>query len=256
MNFFHFNVQIKRILLLFLAVFLTACSQSNNTSINSSSIANIDPYEKANRRIFKFNAGLDVFLVKPVAKAYKAVTPEIVDNSVSNFFNNLDDVGSAVNSLLQAKPGPALMDTGRVLFNSTMGLGGLFDVASAFGMERYKEDFGQTLAHWGVESGPYVMLPFFGPSTVRDTTAKFTIDSLTNPSHYHDESLALFALDKLDQRADLFNDEEAFKDISDDPYSALRDLWLQRRESLIRDGKIDEKEQSDLIDELESLEDE
>ncbi len=256
MTFFHLNVMANRILVLSLALFLTACSQSNNTSTNFSSITNIDPYEKINRRIFKFNAGLDVFLVKPVAKAYKAVTPEIVDNSVSNFFNNLDDVGSAINSLLQFKPGHALMDTERVLFNSTLGLGGLFDVASVFGMERYEEDFGQTLAHWGAKSGPYVMLPFFGPSTVRDATAKFTVDSLTNPTRYHNESLAFFALDKLDQRADLFNDEEAFKNISDDPYSALRDLWLQRRASEIRDGKEDEKEQSDLIDELESLEDE
>ena len=261
MTFFHIKMLAnhkltKRIPLLLLAVFLTACSQSTNTSTNSSLITNMDPYEKANRHIFKFNTDLDVYLVKPVAKAYKAVTPEVVDNSVSNFFNNLEDVGSAINSLLQLKPGPALMDTGRVLFNSTIGIGGVFDVASEFGMERYEEDFGQTLAYWGVESGPYVMLPFFGPSTVRDATAKFTVDSLTDPANYHDESLALFALDKLDQRADLFNDEEAFKNISDDPYSALRDLWLQRRASEIRDGGVDEQEQSDLIDELESLEDE
>lgn len=238
---------------------LSACSQTNSipTNVNSTSLdSNSDPYEKTNRSIFKFNAGLDIFLVKPVAKAYKTVTPEIVDASVSNFFNNLDDVGSAINSLLQFKPGPALMDTERVLFNSTIGLGGLFDVASTFGIERYEEDFGQTLAHWGVGSGPYVMLPFLGPSTVRDATAKLTVDRLTNPTSYHDESLAFTALKLLDKRADLFNDEEAFKDISDDSYSALRDLWLQRRASAIRDGKVDEREQSDLIDELESLEDE
>jgi phospholipid-binding lipoprotein MlaA len=237
---------------------LSACSQTNSIPTNAKSASldsNSDPYEKTNRRIFKFNAGLDIFLVKPVAKAYKTITPDIVDNGVSNFFNNLDDVGSAINSLLQFKPGPALMDTERVLFNSTVGLGGLFDVASTFGIERYEEDFGQTLAHWGVGSGPYVMLPFLGPSTVRDATAKLTVDRLTNPTSYHDESLAFTAFKLLDKRADLFNDEEAFKDISDDPYSALRDLWLQRRTSEIRDGKEDEQEQSDLIDELESLED-
>jgi len=256
MTFFHFNVFSNRRLILSLVVFLTACSQSNNTSTTSSSITNIDPYEKTNRRIFKFNTGLDTFLVKPVAKAYKAVTPEIVDNSVSNFFNNLDDVGSAINSLLQFKPRPALMGSERVLFNTTVGLGGLFDVASALGMERYDEDFGQTLAHWGVKSGPYVMLPFFGPSTVRDATAKFTVDRLTDPVNYHDESLAFSALNLVDKRADFFNDEAAFKDMSNDQYSALRDLWLQRREALIRDGKVDEKERSDLIDELESLENE
>ena len=191
-----------------------------------------------------------------MAKVYKKVTPEIVDHSVSNFFNNLDDVGSAVNSLLQAKPGPALMNTERVVFNSTLGLGGLFDVASVLGMERYDEDFGQTLAHWGVKSGPYVMLPFFGPSTVRDATAKFTVDGLLNPINYHDEKLAFTALRLLDKRADIFNDEEAFKHMSEDQYSALRDLWLQHRTSEIRDGEGDEQEQSDLIDELEALDDE
>jgi phospholipid-binding lipoprotein MlaA len=100
------------------------------------------------------------------------------------------------------------------------------------------------------------MLPFLGPSTVRDATAKLTVDRLTNPANYHDESLAFTALKLLDKRADILSDEEAFKDISDDQYSALRDLWLQRRASEIRDGKVDEQEQSDLIDELEALDDE
>ncbi len=244
-----------RLLFLSFALSISACSQSNinNTdTINSASV--IDPYERTNRRIFKFNAGLDKRIVKPVAKAYKAIVPEVVDNSVTNFFNNLDDVGSAINSLLQFKAGPALVDTERVLFNSTFGIAGLFDVATTLGLERYEEDFGQTMAHWGVKSGPYVMLPFFGPSTVRDTSAKFTIDSLTNPSNFHEASLAFTALKLLDKRADLFNDEEAFKNISDDQYSALRDLWLQRRASEIRDGEADVQEESNLIDELEALE--
>ena len=195
----NYKVFSTHLLLIFVMLFLTACSQSNNIIYNASSTSSFDPYEKTNRHIFKFNAGLDKHFVKPVATAYKAITPEVVDHSVSNFFNNLDDVGSAINSLLQFKPGPALVDTERVLFNSTVGIGGLFDVASTLGMERYEEDFGQTLAHWGVKSGPYIMLPFLGPSTVRDATAKLTVDILTNPAHYHDESLALFALNKLDQ---------------------------------------------------------
>ena len=252
LNYRSFSAQI---LFIFSLMLLTACSQSNNKTYNSGFASSFDPYEKTNRRIFKFNGSLDKHFVKPVATAYKAITPEVVDHSVSNFFNNLDDVGSAINSLLQFKAGPALMDTNRVLFNSTVGIGGLFDVASALGMERYDEDFGQTLAHWGIKSGPYVMLPFFGPSTVRDATAKFTIDSLTNPENYHDEKFAFMALRLLDQRADLFNDEEAFKNISEDQYTALRDLWLQRRNTAIKDGKIDSQEQSDLIDELEALDD-
>ncbi len=255
MTLLNYKVFSTHVLFMFFMLFLTACSQSSNATYSASSTSSFDPYEKANRHIFKLNAGLDKYFVKPVATAYKAITPEVVDHSVSNFFNNLNDVGSAINSLLQFKPGPALVNTERVLFNSTIGLGGVFDVASTLGMERYEEDFGQTLAHWGVRSGPYVMLPFFGPSTIRDATAKLTVDILTNPTHYHDESLALFALNKLDQRADFFSDEDAFKDISDDKYSALRDLWLQHRKILINDGKPDEQEQSDLIDELESLED-
>jgi len=250
------KVTSRGIFLLTLSLFLTACSHQSNQLGNATSASGIDRYESVNRRIFKFNGGLDKFLIKPVAKAYKIITPEVVDKGVTNFFSNLGDVGNAINNLLQLKPGPALVDTERVLFNSTVGIGGLFDVASALGMEKHDEDFGQTLAHWGVKSGPYVMLPFLGPSTVRDATAKLTIDNLSNPAHYHEESLAFFALKKLDQRADVFADEEAFKELSDDQYSALRDLWLQRRASLIRDGKVDEKEQSDLIDELESLDDE
>ncbi len=253
-----FRLSIKGISFLLLFFVISACSQSKtpNTVLDNNDVSEIDRFEITNRKIFKFNKGLDDHLVKPVANAYKSITPEVVDIGISNFFANLDDVGNAFNNLLQYKPGPALIDTERVLFNSTIGLAGFFDVASSLGMDKHNEDFGQTLAHWGVNSGPYVMLPFFGPSTIRDAAAKFSIDSFTNPTHYHNESLAFFALDKLDQRADFFDDEEAFKDISDDQYSALRDLWLQRRKTLIRDGKIDEEEQSDLIDELEDLEDE
>ena len=251
---------IKVISLTFLFLLFTACSQSKVSPIHSpvpqdnGQAVDVDPYQDANRKIFGFNKALDDHLLKPVAKFYRVITPEIVDNSVSNFFSNLDDVGNAFNNILQLKPGEALIDTERFLFNSLVGIGGLFDVSSIMGMEKHDEDFGQTLAHWGVESGPYVMLPLLGPSTVRDAVAKLSIDRLTSPTHYHKESLAFTALDKLDQRADLFLDEEAFENISDDQYSALRDLWLQRRASLISDGKVEMQEHSDLIDELEALE--
>lgn len=253
---------IKVISLTFLFLLLTSCSQSKISSISSSvlqdntQMVDIDPYKGVNSKIFNFNKGLDDHFLKPVAKFYKVVTPEIVDNSITNFFSNLDDVGNAFNNILQLKPGEALIDTERFLFNSLVGIGGLFDVASIMGMEKHDEDFGQTLAHWGVGSGPYVMLPLLGPSTVRDAIAKLSIDRLTSPTHYHKESLAFTVLDKLDQRADLFLDEEAFKNISDDQYSALRDLWLQRRASLISDGKVEMQEHSDVIDELEALDNE
>jgi len=243
------------VLILLPMLFLTACSQSQRLSKDIGS-TNGDTLERHNRDIFKFNASIDKLILKPIAVTYQKVTPDLVDTSISNFFGNLEDVGTAVNNLLQWKPGEALIDVERVLFNSSIGLGGLFDVATKIGLEKHDEDFGQTLAVWGVDSGPYIMLPFLGPSTVRDFTSKFTVDSLLDPAKYSKASFSLFVLDKVDSRADLISEEEAFKDFSDDQYSALRDAWLQRREFLIRDGKVDDDAQSDLIDALEDLDDE
>lgn len=243
------------ILILWVMLYLTACSQSQGVS-NASGGTNKDTLERHNRDIFKFNTSIDKLIFKPVAVTYQKITPDIVDIGISNFFDNLEDVGTAVNNLLQFKPGEALIDVERVMFNSTIGLGGLFDVATKIGLEKHDEDFGQTLAVWGVGSGPYIMLPFLGPSTLRDFTSKLTVDSLLDPAKYSKASIPLFVVDKVDSRADLISEEEAFKDFSDDEYSALRDAWLQRREFLIRDGKVDEDAQSDLIDALEDLDDE
>ena len=242
---------------------LSACSNTINSSTNSirqdstssSPKVTIDKFEKFNRGIYKGNIALDRHIFKPVAKAYKAVTPEPIDTSISNFFENLGDIKNAANNLLQFKVGDALIDTERFIFNSTFGMAGLFDIATEMGLQKHDEDFGQTLAKWGVGSGPYIMLPLFGPSTLRDATAKFTLDSLMDPTRHSDEKYELFTLEKLDKRADLLSTEEAFKDLSDDKYIALRDAWLQRREYLIRDGKVDEKQQSDMIDVLEDLDD-
>lgn len=271
------------ILLLTFILFISACSNSSSANIENKSeietntkvlrvsynkngldkeknaneqIHNQDRWESFNRRIFRLNKGLDTVLVKPAAKAYKFVTPEIIDKSVSNFFSNIGDVGNAFNNLLQFKPADAINDSARFLFNSTFGLAGFLDIASEMELEKHDEDFGQTLAKWGVGSGPYLMLPFLGPSTVRDAGARFSIDAVTDPVSYQDEAFALTALKILDIRADLLLQEEAFKGLADDEYSAVRDAWLQRREYLIRDGAIDEQGQSDLIDELESLDDE
>ena len=240
-------------------LFLASCSNASKTTESGASSstdqATTDRFEKINRAIYKANVSFDKHLFKPVAKAYKAITPEPVDTSITNFFLNLGDISNATNNLLQFKAGDALRDTERFIFNSTFGLAGLFDIATEMGLKKHHEDFGQTLAKWGVDSGSYVMLPFFGPSTLRDAGAKFSVDFLLDPSIYHDERYALFTLKNLDKRADLLSSEEAFKDLSDDKYIALRDAWLQRRDYLINDGKVDEKEQSDLIDELEDLDD-
>lgn len=251
---------------LILLMSLTACSQNKTQAngVESSSAgvtsdannsSNIDSFEKFNRSIYSFNVGLDKHFLKPVAKGYKAVTPDFVDTSVTNIFSNLGDVGNAINNLLQFKVSDAINDTERFVFNSTFGFAGLLDVASAAGLEKHNEDFGQTLARWGVGSGPYVMLPFFGPSTIRDAGAKFTVDRVTDLTNYSDESLYYMALELIDKRADLLNEERAFENISNDQYIAIRDAWLQRRDYLITDGKSSKNSASDLIDRLESLDD-
>jgi len=245
---------------------LTACSQNkiqaNGVESSSAGVtsetnnsSNTDSFEKFNRSIYSFNVGLDKHFLKPVAKGYKVVTPEFVDTSITNFFSNLGDVGNVINNLLQFKVSDAINDTERFVVNSTFGFAGFLDVASAAGLEKHDEDFGQTLARWGVGSGPYIMLPFFGPSTVRDASAKFTVDSLTDLTNYTDESLYYLALELIDKRADLLNEEKAFENISNDQYVAIRDAWLQRRDYLITDGKSSKNSASDLIERLESLDD-
>ncbi|HIP94340.1 MAG TPA: VacJ family lipoprotein [Leucothrix sp.] len=249
---------IKRLLtglLLTQMLLLVACSNTDTTGNTAESKTTTDQFETLNRSIYKANMAFDKHLLKPVAKAYKTITPEPIDTSITNFFLNLDDISNAANNLLQFKMGDALKDTERFIFNSTFGIAGLLDIATEMGLKKHHEDFGQTLAVWGVDSGPYVMLPLFGSSTLRDATAKFSIDFLLDPTIYSDKKYAFFVLKNLDKRTDLLSAEDAFKDLSDDQYIAIRDAWLQHREYLIHDGKVDEKEQSDLIDELEDLDD-
>ena len=259
------KVSQKFILSILVVLSLTACSQ-NKTTHSAGSVAsidrvtsednvtgNVDSLEKFNRSIYSFNVGLDKYFIKPIAKGYKGVTPEFVNTSVTNFISNLGDVGNAVNNLLQFKVFDAINDTERFVVNSTFGFAGLLDVASAAGLEKHNEDFGQTLARWGVGSGPYIMLPFFGPSTIRDAVGQFTIDRLIDVTDNSDESLYYLALVIIDKRADFLNQEKAFENISNDQYIAIRDAWLQRREYLISDGKPEGDSASDLIDQLERL---
>jgi phospholipid-binding lipoprotein MlaA len=139
-----------------------------------------DPWEKVNRIIYKFNDTLDEAAVRPVAKGYQKIVPRFARTGISNFFNNLDDVNVVVNDVLQLKLKAALQDSGRLLLNTTVGLGGFIDVASEVGWYKNYEDFGQTLGHWGVKPGPYVVLPFLGSSTVRDTVGMIP-DTFFNP---------------------------------------------------------------------------
>ena len=196
-----------------------------------------DPLEGLNRKIFAFNETADRYVLKPVAKGYQAVTPSIVDQSIENFFNNIGEIKSLGNDILQGKPKNAAVDVGRLVINTTVGVLGIFDVATHIGLERQAEDFGQTLAVWGLESGPYIMLPLLGPSTVRDG-AGFAVDSYTSVEGNIDPERARYymtALDIVQGRAKLMSSEEL---ISGDRYSFIKDAYLQRREFLINDGEL------------------
>lgn len=197
-----------------------------------------DPIEGFNRAVFAFNEGLDKVIIKPVAKGYEAVLPTPVRTGVTNFFGNIADVFIAINNLLQGKPGEAMSDVGRVLVNSTVGILGLFDVASEMGMEKHEEDFGQTFGKWGVGPGAYVVIPVFGPRTVRDTVGlvlDVKADPVANIDHVPSRNSAL-VVRLIDNRANLLPADKVIEEAALDKYSYVRDGHLQRRRSLIHDG--------------------
>ena len=163
-----------------------------------------------------------------------------MQSGISNFFANLDDVSIGVNNLLQGKIADAFSDFGRVLVNSTAGILGFFDVASSWGMRKHNEDFGQTLAVWGVNEGPYVVLPFFGPSTMRDTPSipvdQWLLDPMTHVELSTSQRMAVIAVDKVSLRAELLAIEETVEEISTDKYAFIREAYIDRRNFLIHDG--------------------
>jgi phospholipid-binding lipoprotein MlaA len=198
-----------------------------------------DPLEPLNRAMFGFNEAFDKVLMKPVAEGYRAVFPEIVRAGVTNFFSNIDDVWIAANNLLQGKPGQALQDVMRVAINTVFGLGGLIDVASGAGLDKHNEDFGQTFGRWGVGSGAYLVLPFFGPSTVRDGIALFAFDYQVDPVWNINDVPArntLFSVRAVDRRTNALEAVQAIEGAALDKYRFVRDSYLQRRRSLIYDG--------------------
>ncbi|BCE01881.1 MlaA family lipoprotein [Marinicellulosiphila megalodicopiae] len=203
-----------------------------------------DPWEPVNRKIFGFNEAVDKALLKPIAKSYQWITPEPVDKGVSNFFSNLSEVKNIPNSLLQLKFKHAGTSTLRLTINSTIGIGGLFDVATRMGLEKHREDFGQTLGHWGVKSGPYVMIPILGPSNVRDFASMpvdFYVDSQLSPLNLFELSPlqrnTLTAIKYIDVRADLLAVESM---LTGDRYVAMRELTIQLREFDVRDGNVED----------------
>jgi phospholipid-binding lipoprotein MlaA len=198
-----------------------------------------DPYESVNRSVYSFNEQVDRAVLRPTASAYRTVVPQFVRTSIGNFFSNINDVRVVLNQVLQGKFTTAYSDFGRVAINTTLGVVGLFDIASEAGIERHKEDFGQTLGWYGVEPGPYIVLPLFGPSNVRDT-AGWAVDWFADPVTYVDPTGLRYGLNAgrfVDRRADLLDATDVLKTTLD-PYQFVRDAYLQLRRYLVYDGKL------------------
>lgn len=208
---------------------LSGCATSGNPK---------DPIEGFNRAMFGFNEGLDKVIIKPVATGYEAVLPDPIQTGVANFFSNIADLMIGVNNLLQGKPAQAASDAGRVLVNTTMGFLGIIDVASSMGMEKHEEDVGQTFGRWGMSDGAYVVLPFFGPRTARDTIG-LAFDVYTDPVAHVDHiptRNVLLTTRLISDRAEFLKADKVIEEAALDKYSYVRDAYLQRRRSLIHDG--------------------
>ncbi|NLU12339.1 MAG: VacJ family lipoprotein [Gammaproteobacteria bacterium] len=198
---------------------------------------NEDPWENTNRAIFRFNDAVDRWALKPIAKGYQKITPDVLEDGIHNVFRNVGEVKNLANNVLQLKLHDAGVDTARFMFNSTFGVLGFFDVATKMGLQRSDEDFGQTLGAWGVKSGPYVVLPFLGPSTVRDAFALYP-DSYVGYNRYVNDvpvRNTVFALNIVDTRAKLLSAERL---IHGDRYRFIRNAYLQNREFRVMDGNV------------------
>lgn len=198
-----------------------------------------DPFEGFNRTMLKFNDKVDDVALKPAATVYQAVLPTMVQTGISNFFGNLADVWTAANNLMQGDIEGGLSDAMRVAVNSTLGLAGLLDIGSEAGMVKHREDFGQTLGVWGIKPGPYVILPIFGPQTMRDTIA-FPVDFKADPWAYKYPVRwrnVGTAIRMVDRRAVLLDASNLLEDASLDRYQFMRDAYLQRRESQVNNGE-------------------
>jgi phospholipid-binding lipoprotein MlaA len=214
-----------------LALLLSACATTSHDPR--------DPWEGLNRKTFAFNDAVDRAVLKPAAQGYVKATTPFIRARVSNFFANLDDIGTGFNDVLQGKLPHAINDFGRIVVNTTLGVGGLWDVASGLGVEKRNEDFGQTLGWWGVPPGPYFVIPLLGPSTSRDAPAR-AVDPQWFWSDAIDDDLvswSLWGLDVVQARAQLLKAERVIEQAALDRYLFVRDAWLDRRRNQVYDGK-------------------
>jgi len=229
-------------------VLLTACAGTQNRHTDPVN----DPWEGFNRKVHSFNMALDRNVARPVAQAYKKVTPRPVQRGLSNFFRNLDYPVTFINQVLQGKFKDGGRNTGRFLLNSTVGLLGFVDVASKMGIPEYDEDFGQTMATWGYEDSRYLVLPFFGPSTFRDGIGQSVygyahpVSSQAREEHFYTP----LVLDLIQTRAAFLNQDQTLEEAFD-PYTLVRDAWLQNREFKIYDGNPPVPDYEDMLDDYE-----
>ena len=210
-----------------------------------------DPLEPWNRAVYKFNDKVDQVVAQPVARAYRRVVPGGIRDRVRNFFANLADPFIGVNSFLQGKPEDGITDWARFVFNSTFGLFGIHDVATEFGLEKHNEDFGQTFGRWGAGTGPYLVLPLLGSSNLRDGVGT-ALDIYTDPLNYvrpDEVEYSLWALRLTQTRADLLDASRILEEASLDKYTFQRDAYLQRRRSLVYDGRAPRERLDDEDDE-------
>lgn len=216
------------------ALMLSALSGCATTAANPA-----DPWESVNRKVYAANDSVDRYALRPVAQGYQSVVPLPLRTNVTNFFSNIDDVWTGLNNFLQGKPRDGVSDLGRFALNSTLGILGLFDVATDIGLEKHDEDLGQTLGVWGVGAGPFVMLPLLGPSTVRDTGGsipRYLVDPAGEISSVPVRN-SLRGLQIVNTRAQLIGADSALDEAALDRYSYLRDFYLKRRQSQVYDGR-------------------
>ena len=216
---------------------LAGCATTLN-DVRGGPGAKLDPWENWNRKVFSFNEALDEKLLKPVATAYSNIVPELVRRGVDNFFGNFADAWSAINNFLQGKGTAGVYDIMRVGTNTVFGLLGVLDVATEVGLEKTREDFGQTLGRWGFGTGAYIVWPVLGPSSVRDSFG-LPVDLAASPASLFNDGASRYSLTVLqliNTRANLLGASRVLDDIALDKYTFVRDAYLQRRRSLVSDG--------------------
>ena len=227
---------IKVITVLSCMLFLSACATTN-------ALDERDPWEGFNRSVFSFNETMDDFVFEPVGKVYDFITPDPIDNGISNFFGNIAMIPVIANDILQFKFTQMVNDSVRFFINSTLGLLGFFDIAGDANLRSSGEDFGQTLAHWGMGPGPYLVVPFFGPATVRDA-AGFAVDGIVlNPVSYLDNDLVvagLLSLNYVDVKSDLLSAGDLIGEAALDEYEFLKNAYFEKRSSQINDNAFED----------------